>query len=283
MLLAGVAALALIAGAGVASAQQNPRGKTESPGMSDQRAMPSQTAKPSAAAGMGQHAQTGPTTGAKSYAKTGSAAALNTKGANQPSTAQKASMSATAQKGAMSAQSQKSAQEINRTKIGNRHEHLGANREPKRGEHERVGANAKIEHNRSTARNERQPRGQMSTARRNERSRMNTAERNERNLKGLQGNASIPMRGGHVALTPEQRTRIRETVIDSRNAPRVGHVDFDIRVGTLVPRREIHVIPVPRTLVEIDPVWRGYFYFVARDEVIIVNPRDMRIVAVLPA
>ena len=50
-----------------------------------------------------------------------------------------------------------------------------------------------------------------------------------------------------------------------------------------MPRREIHVIPVPRTLVEIDPVWRGYFYFVARDEVIIVNPRDMRIVAVLPA
>ena len=38
-LLAGVAALALIAGAGVASAQQNPQGKTESPGMSDQRTM----------------------------------------------------------------------------------------------------------------------------------------------------------------------------------------------------------------------------------------------------
>ena len=76
---------------------------------------------------------------------------------------------------------------------------------------------------------------------------------------------------------------IRDTVIDARNAPRAGHVDFNIRVGTLVPRREIHVIPVPRTLAEIDPVWRGYLYFVVRDEVVIVNPRDMKIVAVLPA
>jgi hypothetical protein len=255
MLLAGVAALALVAGAGVASAQQSPQGKTDSAGMSDQSATHAQTAKPSGAAGVEQHAQTGPA-GAKSDTKTRGTAALN-KDANQP---------AMAQKGSESAKGQKSAQEINRSKMGSRANKTAENR------HERLGANAKTEHNRSTARNEHERRGHM-----------NTAERNDHNLKGLQGNASIPMQGSRVTLTPDQRTRIRDTVIDARSAPRVGHVDFNIRVGTLVPRREIHVIPVPRTLVEIDPVWRGYLYFVVRDEVVIVNPRDMRIVAVLPA
>ena len=43
----------------------------------------------------------------------------------------------------------------------------------------------------------------------------------------------------------------------------------------------IHVVRVPETLVRIDPRWHGYLYFVVADQVVIVNPRDMRIVAVL--
>lgn len=259
-LLAGVAALALIAGAGVASAQQNPLAKTGAAGVGEQSSTHAQTAKPTAGTGMEQHAQAGPAGGAKTDTKTDTksagAAAMNAKGANQP---------AMAQQGSASAKGQKSAQEINRNKTASRANRTAESRP------QHLGANAKAEHNRKTAGNEHERRGHMSTA-----------ERSQRNLKGLQGNASIPMQGSHVTLTPEQRTRIRSTVIDSRNAPRVGHVDFNIRVGTLVPRRGIHVIPVPRTLVEIDPVWRGYLYFVVRDEVVIVNPRDMRIVAVLP-
>lgn len=273
-LLAGVAALALIAGAGVASAQQNPQAKTGSAGVGEQSGTHAQTAKPTAGTGMEQHAQAGPAGGAKTDTKTDTkaagTAAMNAKGANQPAMAQQVSASA---------KGQKSAQEINRNKTASRANKTAESRPL------HLGANAKAEHNRKTARNEHERRGHMSTAerQRNERGRMNTAERSQHNLKGLQGNASIPMQGSHITLTPEQRTRIRDTVIDAHNAPRVGHVDFNIRVGTLVPRREIHVIPVPRTLVEIDPVWRGYLYFVARDEVVIVNPRDMRIVAVLPA
>lgn len=270
MLLAGVAALALVAGVSAASAQQNPQGKTGSTSVSGPSSTHAQTAKPTAGAGMEQHAQTGPANGAKIETKAGGAAAMNAKGTKQP---------AMAQKGSANAKGQKSAQEINRNKTASRANKTAESRP------QHLGANAKGEHTRKTARNEHERRGHMSTAERerNGHGRMNTAERNEHNLKGLQGNASIPMQGSHVTLTPEQRTRIRDTVIDARNAPRVGHVDFNIRVGTLVPRREIHVIPVPRTLAEIDPVWRGYLYFVVRDEVVIVNPRDMRIVAVLPA
>jgi Protein of unknown function (DUF1236) len=65
-------------------------------------------------------------------------------------------------------------------------------------------------------------------------------------------------------------------------APRVGHIDFDLSVGTVIPRGRIHAVPVPRTLVDIEPAWRGSIYFVYSDELVIVDPSDMRIVAVVP-
>lgn len=129
------------------------------------------------------------------------------------------------------------------------------------------------------------------------RTKVDSAQRMERNgsLKGLQGNTSKPMQGaeqqrgpqgaagGNVELSEQQRTSIHDTVINAHNAPRVGHVNFDISVGTVVPRRDIHIVPVPETLVQIEPQWRGFLYFVYEDEVVIVNPRDMKIVAVVAA
>ena len=116
-----------------------------------------------------------------------------------------------------------------------------------------------------------------------------TAQRNE-SLKGLQGSTREPMQGaqgtrgagGNVALNDQQRTRIRDTIINGRGAPRVGSVDFDVNVGTVVPRGHLHLVRVPETLVRIDPGWRGFLYFVYNDEVVIVDPHDMRIVEVLP-
>jgi uncharacterized protein DUF1236 len=108
----------------------------------------------------------------------------------------------------------------------------------------------------------------------------NTAARREHNgMEGLQGNAS----GMHAKLTDEQRTRIRDTVIRASGAPRVGRVDFDVTVGTVVPRDGIRIIPVPETLVQIEPEWRGFLYFVYEDELVVVDPSDMKIVAVVPA
>jgi Protein of unknown function (DUF1236) len=89
--------------------------------------------------------------------------------------------------------------------------------------------------------------------------------------------------GANVQLSSDQRTQIRQTVIEAHNAPRVGHVDFDVSVGTVVPRGRIHIVPVPETVVRIEPSWRGFLYFVYSDEVVVVNPNDMRIVAVLAA
>jgi Protein of unknown function (DUF1236) len=109
-----------------------------------------------------------------------------------------------------------------------------------------------------------------------------TTAQERRIPQGLQGNASGQMQGGNVSLSTQQRTQIRRTVINARGAPRVGHVDFDVSVGTTIPRGRIHIVPIPETLVQIDPGWRGFLYFVYEDEVVIVDPNDMRIVAVLP-
>jgi hypothetical protein len=89
--------------------------------------------------------------------------------------------------------------------------------------------------------------------------------------------------GASVTLNTEQKTKIRETVLQRGGAPRVSRSDInvDIRVGTTIPRERVRLVTVPQTVVEIQPRWRGYLYFVLEDEIIIVHPQTYRIVAVL--
>ena len=84
---------------------------------------------------------------------------------------------------------------------------------------------------------------------------------------------------GAVALTADQKAKIRTSVLTA-NAPRVTNVNFSINVGTVVPRT-VRVVSVPPTLVEIHPAWRGFLYFVHGDEIVIVEPGTLRIVAVI--
>jgi hypothetical protein len=83
-------------------------------------------------------------------------------------------------------------------------------------------------------------------------------------------------------LTPEKRTQLHQAVVKERSAPRVDRVDFSLSVGTAVPR-SVRFVPVPSTIVEIEPSWRGYDYFVVGDQIVIVDPRSMEIVAVIDA
>jgi Protein of unknown function (DUF1236) len=84
---------------------------------------------------------------------------------------------------------------------------------------------------------------------------------------------------GAVNLTTEQRTTIRQEVLTER-APRATNINFSVNVGTVVPS-SVRVIEVPPTIVRIQPRWKGYRYFVYNDEIIIVEPRTLKIVAVL--
>ena len=85
----------------------------------------------------------------------------------------------------------------------------------------------------------------------------------------------------NVTLNTEQKTKIRETVINSSSAPRASNLNITVNVGTTVPS-SVRFAPVPSVLVEVNPQWRSYEYFVYNDEIILVDPRTHRIVAILP-
>jgi hypothetical protein len=86
----------------------------------------------------------------------------------------------------------------------------------------------------------------------------------------------------NVELSSAQRTRIHDVIVKERGAPRVANVDFSLTIGTLVPR-SIRLVAVPTTIVTIEPTWRGFDYFLVGDEIVIVDPRTLEIVAVIPA
>ena len=87
--------------------------------------------------------------------------------------------------------------------------------------------------------------------------------------------------GAGARLSTEQRTRIT-TVIRSQHVAPVNSVNFAVSVGTRVPR-DIGFHPLPQEIVSIYPDWRGYEFFLVRDEIIVVDPRTLEIVDVLPA
>ncbi|ACF01225.1 protein of unknown function DUF1236 [Rhodopseudomonas palustris TIE-1] len=85
--------------------------------------------------------------------------------------------------------------------------------------------------------------------------------------------------GARAQLSTEQRTKIT-TVIKNQHIEPQTNVNFSISVGTRVPR-EVHFHPLPTDIVTIYPDWRGYEFFMVRDEIVVVNPRTLEIVAVL--
>ena len=82
-------------------------------------------------------------------------------------------------------------------------------------------------------------------------------------------------------LSTEQRTKIT-TTIKQQNIKPVTNINFNISVGTRVPR-DVHFHPLPAEIITVYPDWRGYEFFLVRDEIIVVNPRTLEIVAVLEA
>ena len=109
----------------------------------------------------------------------------------------------------------------------------------------------------------------------------------ERNAQGNETNRNTAESGRgseqntriSASLDPQKKTRL-QTAITRIDARPVTNVNFSVSVGTVVPRA-IDLRPVPRTIVEIVPQYRGYDFFVVRDEVVIVEPRTHRIVDVI--
>jgi hypothetical protein len=107
-------------------------------------------------------------------------------------------------------------------------------------------------------------------------------ERGTMNAQGREGRSeTVGQAGGGAKLTTEQRTRMT-TVFKEQHVAPVNNVNFAVSVGTRVPR-DIGFHALPQEIVTIYPEWRGYEYFLVRDEIVVVDPRTLEIVAVLPA
>jgi hypothetical protein len=87
-------------------------------------------------------------------------------------------------------------------------------------------------------------------------------------------------RGAAVQLSQDQRTKIQGIIGKSNNARVTANVNFNIAVGVTVPR-SVHVEVLPEDVVEIVPQYEGYDYIVVGNEILIVDPDSLAIVAII--
>jgi hypothetical protein len=151
-----------------------------------------------------------------------------------------------------------------------------------RNEQNRATGQAPPEQNRTTSQAPREDRTNRSSEQNRleqERGRTDPTEENRattgQGAAGTRSNAT-------VNITPEKRTRIHEVIVNERNAPRISSAHFNVSVGAQVPRT-VRFAALPPTIVEIEPEWRGFEYFMIGDQIVIVDPKTMEVVAVLDA
>jgi len=84
-----------------------------------------------------------------------------------------------------------------------------------------------------------------------------------------------------AALSAEHHAKIWEAVRGEKAAPFTG-AKFSVTVGEAVPQT-VHLNRLPARVIEFAPQYRGYEYVLVGDEILIVDPRTHRIVAVIPA
>jgi hypothetical protein len=101
--------------------------------------------------------------------------------------------------------------------------------------------------------------------------------------------ALVPMHGsavgqsgrsvGSTTLSADQRTRLHR-VITGGDIRRIDNADFALSVGTRVPNT-VTFYDLPETIVDIVPEYRGDEYIVVGDQLVIIDPETLEILAVL--
>ena len=83
---------------------------------------------------------------------------------------------------------------------------------------------------------------------------------------------------GNIKIAPDRATRVRDTLF--RTGERSEDIDVTINIGTPLPERA-RPRPLPTTIIEIAPEYRGYDYVIVRDEIVIVEPSSRKVVEVI--
>jgi hypothetical protein len=102
-----------------------------------------------------------------------------------------------------------------------------------------------------------------------------------RNASEQNASKSGTARGTDVKLTQDQRSRVMSAI--GRGGSRATtDVKFDVSVGARVPRN-VHIVVIPEDVVEIVPQYEGFDYVMVGDEILIIDPESLEIVAVIEA
>lgn len=85
---------------------------------------------------------------------------------------------------------------------------------------------------------------------------------------------------GAAKLSTEQRTKITTVIKEQKVAP--VEVNFEVNIGTQIPAR-VNYHPLPVEVIEIYPEWRGYYYILVSDQIVIIEPDTRAVVFIIEA
>jgi hypothetical protein len=142
----------------------------------------------------------------------------------------------------------------------------------------------KADHSKGMTQNEKGAAGKDMKAEDERKGNMKAEGRDNNNTAGAkqeERSQTVGQAGAGAKLSTEQRTKITTVIRDQHIAP-ATNINFSISVGTRVPR-EVGFHPLPAEIVTYYPDWRGYEFFLVRDQIVVVDPRTLEIVAVLDA
>jgi len=80
-------------------------------------------------------------------------------------------------------------------------------------------------------------------------------------------------------LSETERSKVFSTLKSDRRTAN-QRIDIQVNVGTRLPAR-VHPRPLPRTVVEVLPQYRGYEFVMVRDEIVIVRPGTREVVDII--
>lgn len=89
-----------------------------------------------------------------------------------------------------------------------------------------------------------------------------------------------PMASPAPQITLEQQEKIRDS-IKTAKVDHVAKLAIPLEVGAEVPRN-LHFYPFPKEVSEIAPEYGNFFYVVAAEKIVVIDPLSYRIVAILP-
>jgi len=273
--LLSTVAVALLLGAGAASAQSMNKDKPDSAPAAQQNA-PAEKVAPSMK--QGEH---------KAPAATGQATSESKPGKARETTGQ-SPKSEDHDKATMDKDS-KSAPAGSKSEIRSRSEQNEHGRNAKSGKSsETTGQSKPEEHEKSLM--DKDNKSGAASGKSEFRSR---SEQNERNERGVNDRSSSQMTtekdrtttgqgaaSGVAKLSTEQRTKITSIIREHKVEP--VHLNVSVRIGTRIPE-SVHLYALPADVVTIYPEWRGYDYILVGDEIVVINPRTHEIVAILEA